>query len=85
MDERVVEDHIGALKHAGRAQRQEIGCAGAGADEVDLAHQSINPAATVWLVTVQSCLFRQGLITVGRQPKPNPKVSTIFPKRWSHN
>jgi hypothetical protein len=41
--------------------------------------------ATIWRRTVESWLRRQGLITIGHQPQPNPKVSTIFPKKWSHN
>jgi transposase InsO family protein len=41
--------------------------------------------ATVWRRTVESWLRRQGLITVGHQPQPNQNVSTIFPKKWSHN
>jgi hypothetical protein len=28
---------------------------------------------------------RQGLISIGHQPQPNQNVSTIFPKKWSHN
>jgi len=35
--------------------------------------------ATIWRTTVESWLRRQGLITIGHQPKPNQKVSTIFP------
>ena len=49
--QRVMEHDVGALQNARGAQREEIGRAGAGADQIDLAHQSISPAATVWLVT----------------------------------
>jgi transposase InsO family protein len=41
--------------------------------------------AAVWRRTVESWLRRQGLITIGHQPQPNPKVSTNSPKNWSHN
>ena len=50
-----------------------------------MAAEDHHALATVWRVTVQSWLVRQGLISVGHQPKPNPIVSTIFPKKWSHN
>jgi transposase InsO family protein len=49
-----------------------------------MAAEDPHALATVWRVTVQTWLVRQGLITVGLNPKPNPKVSTIFPKKWSH-
>jgi len=39
--------------------------------------------ATLWRVTVESWLRRQGLISV--RPNQNPKVSTNFPENWSHN
>jgi len=41
--------------------------------------------ATAWRGVVEAWLRRQALITVGHQPKPNQNVSTIFPKKWSHN
>lgn len=41
--------------------------------------------ANVWRLTVESWLVRQGLITVGPNPKPQPAVSTTSPKKWSHN
>lgn len=47
--------------------------------------QNHHALATVWRITVQAWLRRQGLITVGPKPKPNPTVSPIFPKKWSHN
>jgi transposase InsO family protein len=50
-----------------------------------MAAEDQHALATVWRVTVQSWLVRQGLISVGHQPKPNQIVSTIFPKKWSHN
>jgi hypothetical protein len=37
--------------------------------------------ATLWRVTVESWLRCQGLIVI----RQNPKVSTTFPKIWSHN
>ena len=49
--QRVVEYDVGASKHAGRTQCQQIGCARPRPNEIDLAHQSMSPAATVWLVT----------------------------------
>ena len=43
-DERVVEDDVGGLKEAERFDGEEVGIAGASADEIDLAkmveHQS---------------------------------------------
>jgi len=39
--------------------------------------------ATLWRVTVESWLRRQGLIAVRQNQKP--KVSTNFPENWSHN
>jgi hypothetical protein len=47
-----------------------------------MAAEDQHALATVWRVTVQSWLVRQGLISVGHQPKPNQIVSTIFPKKW---
>ena len=49
MHERVVEHDVGLLEQACRAQRQEVGRAGAGADEIRSGHR-ISPAATVPLV-----------------------------------
>jgi hypothetical protein len=43
------------------------------------------PPAAVWRRVVESWLRRQGLISIDHQPKPNQNVSTIFPKKWSHN
>jgi hypothetical protein len=42
-------------------------------------------AATAWRRAVEAWLRCQGLIQVGPNSKPNQTVSTIFPKRWSHN
>ena len=42
-------------------------------------------AATAWRRTVESWLRCQGLIQIGRHPKSNQTVSTIFPKKWSQN
>lgn len=39
--------------------------------------------ATLWRVTVESWLRRQGLIQIRQNKKPN--VSPTFPKIWSHN
>jgi len=39
--------------------------------------------ATLWRVTVEARLRRQGLISV--RQKQNQKVSTNFPGNWSHN
>jgi hypothetical protein len=39
--------------------------------------------ATLWRVTVESWLRRQGLISV--QQNQNQKVSTNFPENWSHD
>jgi transposase InsO family protein len=39
--------------------------------------------ATLWRVTLQAWLRRQGLISVRQNQKP--KVSTNFPENWSHN
>jgi len=39
--------------------------------------------ATLWRVTVESWLRRQGLIAVRQNHKT--KVSTSFSKNWSHN
>ena len=53
MHQRVVEDDVGALEQARGAQREEVGRARAGADELDLTHAAISstrPAATVALV-----------------------------------
>jgi transposase InsO family protein len=50
-----------------------------------MAHRNHRALAAVWRTVVESWLRRQGLITVGHQPKPNQNVSTIFPKKWSHN
>lgn len=47
------------------------------------AHGHHPNTATLWRVTVESWLRRQGLISV-RQNK-NQNVSTTFPKIWSHN
>lgn len=41
--------------------------------------------ATVWRRTVESWLRCQGLITISQNRKTNTPVSTIFPKKWSHN
>ena len=38
MHERIVEDDVCALEQACGSQRQQVGCAGTGSDEVDLAH-----------------------------------------------
>ena len=43
----VVVHDVGPLQNARRAQGQEIRSSGSGADEINLAHQSISPAATV--------------------------------------
>jgi transposase InsO family protein len=50
-----------------------------------MANRNHRALATAWRGIVESWLRRQGLITVGHQPKPNQNVSTIFPKKWSHN
>ncbi len=50
-----------------------------------MANRNHRALAAVWRSVVESWLRRQGLITVGHQPKPNQKVSTNFPKNWSHN
>jgi hypothetical protein len=50
-----------------------------------MAHRNHRSLATAWRGIVESWLRRQALITVGHQPKPNQNVSTIFPKKWSHN
>lgn len=50
-----------------------------------MAAEDQRALATLWRVTVQTWLVRQGLISVAHPPKPNQKVSTIFPKKWSHN
>lgn len=42
-------------------------------------------AATAWRRTVESWLRCQGLIRIGRNLKTHQPVSTIFPKKWSHN
>jgi hypothetical protein len=39
--------------------------------------------ATLWRVTVEAWLRRQGLISV--QQNLNPKESTNFLENWSHN
>lgn len=39
--------------------------------------------ATLWRITVESWLRRQGLISV--RQNQNQKVSTNFPENWSHN
>jgi hypothetical protein len=39
--------------------------------------------ATLWGVTVEAWLRRQGLISV--QQNLNQNVSTNFPENWSHN
>jgi transposase InsO family protein len=41
--------------------------------------------ANAWRKTVEAWLRRQGLISIGHQPQPNQNVSTISPKKWSHN
>jgi transposase InsO family protein len=50
-----------------------------------MANGNHHALPTIWRRTVESWLRRQGLITIGHQPKPNQNVSTIFPKKWSHN
>lgn len=50
-----------------------------------MAIQTHHGRAAAWRATVESWLRCQGLISIGHQPQPNQKVSTIFPKKWSHN
>jgi transposase InsO family protein len=50
-----------------------------------MAARTHRACAALWRLTVESWLRRQGLITIGHQPKPNEKVSTIFPEKWSHH
>ena len=49
----------------------------------NMTNEHHHPAATVWRLTVETWLRRQGLITV--RPNQNQKVSTTFLKFWSHN
>ena len=51
VNQRVVEQHIGALEQTSRTQGQQVGRAGSRANEIDGASHSISPAATVLLVT----------------------------------
>jgi hypothetical protein len=50
-----------------------------------MAVRTHHALAAAWRLTVESWLRRQHLISIGHQPKPNQNVSTIFPKKWSHN
>lgn len=43
------------------------------------------PPATLWRVTVETWLRRQGLISVRLNQNQKPKVSPTFQKFWSHN
>jgi len=47
------------------------------------AHGPQPQPATLWRVTVEAWLRRQGLIAI--RQKENRNVSTAFPKIWSHN
>jgi len=48
-----------------------------------MAKRNHHSPATAWRLTVESWLRRQGLIAI--RQNQNPKVSTSFPKNWSHN
>ena len=50
-DQRVVQDDIRLGQQTRRAQREQVGRAGASTDQIDAAHARIIPAAAVWLVT----------------------------------
>src|SRR5581483_875943 len=50
MDERIVEDNVRVAQDAGRAQREEVRRARAGADQVNGPLHLTRPAATVWFV-----------------------------------
>jgi hypothetical protein len=47
MDERIVENDIGAPQESRGAQRQKVRRTGAGADEINASRHSIIPAASV--------------------------------------
>ncbi len=46
MHERVVEDDVGPLEQPRGAQRQQVGGAGTGADQIDLSHAMLRPRGT---------------------------------------
>ena len=58
-------------------------CQNIGAMENGNHHQQ----AALWRLTVEHWLRCQNwiAITTNQKPKPQPNVSTVFPKKWSHN
>ena len=72
IDEPVIEHDVGLLHQAQRAERQEIGIAGAGAHEIDLAHRQL-------AVRCDTVEFGHGSVE-----QPLPKASASNPVGEPH-